>query len=37
MLRNIDGGPLAGANGDPRASTINVKNVDVGPVGRCRS
>jgi hypothetical protein len=34
-------GPLAGANRDPRAPTINVRNVDGGPPGgssrRCRS
>jgi hypothetical protein len=28
-LRNVDGGPLRGVGpGDPRAPTINVKNVD---------
>jgi hypothetical protein len=27
-LRNTDGGPLGGANRDPGAPTINVKNVD---------
>jgi hypothetical protein len=31
MLRNIDGGPLGGADGDPGAPTINVTNVDGGP------
>jgi hypothetical protein len=33
MLKNIDGGPLGGANGDPRAPTINVKNIDDAPLG----
>jgi hypothetical protein len=37
MLRNINGGPLVGADGDPRVPTINVKNVDHGPPRRCRS
>jgi hypothetical protein len=27
-LRNVDDGPLGGADGDPRAPTINVTNVD---------
>jgi hypothetical protein len=31
MLRNIDGGPPRGANGDPGAPTINIKNIDDGP------
>jgi hypothetical protein len=35
MLRNMDGGPLAGADGEPRAPTINIKNVNGGPPGRC--
>jgi hypothetical protein len=30
-LKNIDGGPLGGIDGDPRAPTINGRNVDVGP------
>jgi hypothetical protein len=32
-LRNVDGGPLGGADGDPGAATINVKNVNGGPLG----
>jgi hypothetical protein len=32
MLRNIDGGPLGGADGDPGAPTINAKNIDGGPL-----
>jgi hypothetical protein len=27
-LKNVDGGPLRGAEGDPGASTINARNVD---------
>jgi hypothetical protein len=27
-LKNIDGGPLRGAEGDPGALTINARNVD---------
>jgi hypothetical protein len=29
--------PLAGVDGDLEAFTINIKNVDGGPPGRCRS
>jgi hypothetical protein len=28
-------GPLTGANGDPGVPTVNIKNVDGGPPGRC--
>jgi hypothetical protein len=28
MQRNIDGGSLTGADGDPGAPTINIKNID---------
>jgi hypothetical protein len=32
-LRNIDDGPLGGADRDPGAPTINVTNIDGGPLG----
>jgi hypothetical protein len=32
-LKNVDGGLMGDADGDLRASTINVKNVDGGPPG----
>jgi hypothetical protein len=34
MQRNIDGGSLTGADEDPGAPTINVKNIDDGPPGK---
>jgi hypothetical protein len=40
MLKDVDGGPLGGAAGDPVAPTINEKNVDgrpPGPMGGVRS
>jgi hypothetical protein len=33
MLKDVDGGPLGGAAGDPVAPTINEKNVDGRPPG----
>jgi hypothetical protein len=36
MLKDVDGGPLGGAAGDPVAPTINAKNVDGRPPGPLR-
>jgi hypothetical protein len=33
MLRNVNGGPLTGDDGDLGEPTINVKNIDDGPSG----
>jgi hypothetical protein len=35
-LRNVEGAPLAGADRDPGAPTINIKNVDCEPLGGAR-
>jgi hypothetical protein len=37
MLRNVNGGPLGGADGDPGVPSINIKNVNGGLPGRCQS
>jgi hypothetical protein len=36
-LENVNDGPWEGANRDPGAPTINVKNIDGGPVGGARA
>jgi hypothetical protein len=36
-VKNVDGGPLAGADKDLEASTMNIKNIGGGLPGRCQS